>query len=418
MDVGNGPSSRQAETAAGGRAVLRAVREEALAQRVVAPVPSSRRRWLWAAVAAAVVCLAGGAGAWWMIEERTAQQEREAAAVRAKTDAQVRAREVASGTRPLPDRTRSDAVMHTVAADTAAAEKMRDAARPRGEAVRDCAQCPEVVTIPVGAFMMGSTPAEDDREGVPPVARDSTAPAHRVIIVTPFALGKYPVTRGEFAAFVAATGHQTGNACLINAAGEADTTGRNWRKPGFAQSDRHPVVCVSADDARAYVAWLAKVSGKPYRLPTEAEWEYAARAGSTTARIGGDSRADTCRYANVFDFTIAKMLDGDIGGDRNVFPCSDEHVYTSPVGAFAANAWGLHDMLGNVYQLTSDCWHPGYRDAPVDGQSWVEGGDCSRRAVRGGSWQTNAWAARFAARGSHAVGVRTTNVGFRVARDN
>ena len=397
---------------AGPAPILRASREESLIQRRVDPAPPRRLSWLWPAVAALAVCVAGGAGAWVAIEETAAK---------AKAAAEARSREAAAAAvRKAPVEARPDTAVREKADRGPAARQVAldTAPLPQGQAFRDCPQCPEIVMVPPGAFMMGSTAAEDEREGVPPSRREYTMPAHRVTVAAPFALGKYPVTRGEFAAFVAATGHLTGNFCLINAGDEAETTARNWRNPGFAQNDRHPAVCVSADDARAYVAWLTKVSGKPYRLPTEAEWEYAARAGSTTARAWGDSRTDACRHANVLDLTIAKLLDFDIAKDGNVFACTDQYVYTSPVDAFPANRWGLHDMLGNVYQLASDCWHPGYRDAPADGRSWEEGGDCARRVIRGGSWQTNAWATRIAARGSHAIGVRTAHAGFRVARDN
>jgi formylglycine-generating enzyme required for sulfatase activity len=298
-----------------------------------------------------------------------------------------------------------------------AAEKARDAARPRGESFRDCEQCPEIVMIPSGTFMMGSTPAEDEREGVPQVPRGYAQPQRKVTFAEPFALGKYPVTRGEFAAFIAATGHQAGDLCVIYQDGRwQDLSGRNWRNPGFEQTDRDPVVCVSSEDARAYAAWLRKITGKDYRLPTEAELEYAARAGTTTARWWGDSRGEACRHANVFDQAYAKSI--GVTPDRNYFACNDGHAFTSPVGTFAANPWGLHDMLGNVYQAGSDCWHPSYEGAPADGRSWEEGGDCSRRIARGGSWFTHAWVTRAAARARYTIGTRNFTNGFRVARGN
>ncbi len=431
----------------------RELRDHAQTRRVDdAGPPPRRRRWLWPAVAAIALCVAGGAGAWWVIEDRAAQREREAAAAKAKIDAEARAKEAAAATarKVAADKARTEAAARDKARAEAAAreqaerdakarkdaderarkeaeeevtrkvaaEKARDAARPRGQAFRDCEQCPEIVMMPAGTFLMGSTPAENEREGVPPGSREYAMPQHRVTLAAPFALGKYPVTRGEFAAFVAATGHQTGTSCVIGAWGDKwqDTGNRSWRNPGYAQTDRHPVVCVSSEDARAYVAWLKRTTGRSYRLPTEAEWEYAARAGTTTARFWGDSRTEACRHANVLDQTIASTL--EVPRHQHVFPCADEHAYTSPVDAFPSNPWGLNDMLGNVLQWTSDCWHVGYEQAPADGRSWEEGGDCSRRIARGGSWFTNAWVTRSATRVRYTIGVRNFMVGFRVARDN
>jgi formylglycine-generating enzyme required for sulfatase activity len=234
-----------------------------------------------------------------------------------------------------------------------------------------------MVRVPAGSFTRGSSASEAGRF-------DTEGPQHRVTIGTAFSLAKYEVTRGEFAAFVLAAGHR--------AAGD-------WRNPGFAQTDRHPVVNVSWNDAKAYVAWLSKTSGKPYRLPSGAEWEYAARAGTTTARYWGERHQEACRYANVDDASHG---------------CRDGHANTAPVGTFLPNAFGLHDMLGNVWEWTEDCGDGRYAGAPVDGSPWS--GPCSRREVRGGSWGDIPRYARAAVRISDTAGSHVSLIGFRVAR--
>ncbi len=165
------------------------------------------------------------------------------------------------------------AILVLVSGGHAASE--RHAPRPGAE-FRDCPQCPEMVVVPAGNFIMGSPETENDRLG-------NEGPQHWVSIVKPFALGKYEVTRGEWAAFVRATGHVASGWCFTwnestGIWGRDD--GADWSKPGFAQTDRHPAICVNWHDAKAYVAWLTRETGKPYRLPSEAEFEYAARAGS------------------------------------------------------------------------------------------------------------------------------------------
>ena len=160
-----------------------------------------------------------------------------------------------------------------------------------GSVFRDCEECPEMVVVPAGSFRMGSPPGEEGRfiwEG----------PLHRVEISKPFAIGRFEVTRGEYARFVSETGDSSGTSCWTYEGGEwEERTGRNWRSPGFAQEDSHPAVCVNWKDARSYVAWLSRKSGEAYRLVSESEWEYAARAGTTSSRYWGNafsSRVSSC----------------------------------------------------------------------------------------------------------------------------
>lgn len=283
---------------------------------------------------------------------------------------------------------------------------------------RDCPTCPEMVAIPTGTFIMGAAPGEEEHEGTPPDNRGRAEPQRRVSIDHRFALGRTEVTRGQFAHFVQATGHVTGTSCIaLGADGKpAEIAHRDWRNPGFEQTDEHPVVCVSWKDAQAYVGWLKKITGKAYRLPSEAEWEYAARAGSRTARYWGDSREDACRFANVAD--DSRVAHAKIQRDpARVFLCKDGHAFTAPVGKFTANAFGLHDMMGNVWEWTADCWNPGYVGAPTNGRAWDKG-ECGLRVARGGAWVSDARLVRAAMRNRGTAEYRGDIMGFRVARDN
>jgi formylglycine-generating enzyme required for sulfatase activity len=169
---------------------------------------------------------------------------------------------------------------------------------------------------------------------------------------------------------------------------------------------------VSWDDAQAYVAWLSAKTGHVYRLPTEAEWEYAARAGTTTARYGSDNPAELCRYSNVGDLDYSEQHPGDSEVNR---ACRDGYAFTSPVGSFPPNQFGLYDMLGDVMDWTEDCWNANYSGAPTDGTAW-QSGDCGRRVARGGSWDADLSGVRSANRRAPPTSTRNTTLGFRVAR--
>ncbi|MCW5747465.1 MAG: formylglycine-generating enzyme family protein [Alphaproteobacteria bacterium] len=283
---------------------------------------------------------------------------------------------------------------------------------------RDCPQCPEMVTIPPGTFMMGSPPGEEEREGVPQRYRGRSEPQRRVTIGYAFSMGKYEVTRGEFAAFVKATGYQPGPPCFaVGPEGTAvERDGLSWRDPGFRQTDRDPVVCVNWVDAKVYAEWLQSITGKPYRLPTEAEWEYAARAGSEQARYWGDGRDDTCHYANVADQTAANALNWPPSTDT-IFSCADKFVHTAPVGRFKPNAFGLYDMLGNVWEWIGDCWNASYAKA-TNNPDYRRDGDCTKRVARGGGWSNPPRTIRAATRSADDIGTRNQLLGFRVARTN
>jgi formylglycine-generating enzyme required for sulfatase activity len=275
---------------------------------------------------------------------------------------------------------------------------------------KDCADCPEMVAIPAGRFVMGAAPGEEANENLAaPFLRRSQPP--RAVEVAAFAIGKHEVTRGQYRVFAEATGRRS-DGCFnwSGSAFEMDAR-RDWRNPGYAQDDSHPVTCVSWDDASAYAQWLAAKTGRRYRLPSEAEWEYAARAGTTAARFWGDDGNQSCDYANAADQTAALQIPGAAGWTRA--DCNDRHAYTAPVGSYGANAFGLHDMLGNVAEWTQDCWNGSYESAPANSHARISG-DCSLRVVRGGSWEDAPVGVRAAYRvGSPAV-IRVYTRGFRV----
>ncbi len=269
---------------------------------------------------------------------------------------------------------------------------------------QDCAECPQMVVVPAGTFTMGSSQTEKawaaSHGGSLPSVADE-APQHSVVIKS-FAIGKYDVTRGEYAAFVRETSYSDGDGCGPDSFKWKKQAKLSWRTPGFAQTPSDPVVCVSWRDAQAYVAWLnrklrplqAVSEHGPYRLPTESEWEYAARAGAPTYFWWGDdaSRASTYAWSR----------DNSAG-------------HTQPVGSKPANAFGLFDSVGNVWQWTEDCYAGSYAGAPVDGRA-NESGDTCLRVDRGGSWLYPAWLLRSAARDRNPADYPAVIMVFRVAR--
>jgi formylglycine-generating enzyme required for sulfatase activity len=248
---------------------------------------------------------------------------------------------------------------------------------PPGAVFRDCAECPEMVAIPTGSFRMGSPPGERG-------ANDDERPQIEVGITAPFALGKFEVTAAEWIACAAA------GACRYRP-----------EVPGWGRG-RQPAIRVSWHDAGQYAAWLARKTGKPYRLPSEAEWEYAARAGTTTPfPTGGTISTDQANY----DGTI-------VHGDwpRGVF-----RGRPLEVGSFAPNPFGLHDMHGNVLEWVADCHESNYAAGRT--QAPWRAGTCDLRILRGGSWSGPQWLLRSAYRFAVPPGTETTRIGLRIARD-
>lgn len=252
-----------------------------------------------------------------------------------------------------------------------------------GQRFKDCAECPEMVLVPAGQFTMGSPAEEPERE-----AREDPV---RVTIAAPFAIGAFAVTRGEFAAFVVATGYQVDERCWYwTGTTWEERADRSWRAPGFEQDDRHPVTCVDLKTARAYVAWLSSKTGKNYRLPSEAEREYAARAGTTTPYWWGASISPERANYN--------------GVNR-----------TMRVDSFEPNAWGLYNVHGNVWDWTEDCWNETNAGNPGDGSARTTG-DCTWVVARGGAWNYSPTYLRSAFRYWNEPVNRSGVQGMRVVR--
>jgi formylglycine-generating enzyme required for sulfatase activity len=275
---------------------------------------------------------------------------------------------------------------------------------PADTGFRDCRDCPAMIIIPPGRFMMGSPPTEYGRY-------DVEGPQHLVNIAYAFAVSAYHITVGEYRQFVHVTGRPDDGACR---GGWRRDVQLSWNGVGFHQTERDPVMCVSWDDAKAYIAWLNRKVRRslpsagadgPYRLLTEAEFEYAARAGTATPFYWGPEASHA--YANY-------GLDPCCGPAREG---RDRWLFTSPVGSFPPNAFGLHDMLGNAWTYTEDCWNLNYIGAPNDGSAW-KAGDCTVHPARGGGWDDPPRFLRVAARwaAGKSRDSHSPQLGFRVAR--
>ncbi len=278
---------------------------------------------------------------------------------------------------------------------------------------RDCPECPQMIVLPGGTFMMGSPESETADLKVPDALAAREHPAHQVKVGR-FAIGVYEVTVGEYAAFMKASGHHDpGNCYSRDAAGTRKYIAEaNWRNPGPAQTDKHPVICIGWPDAKAYVAWLSQRTGKAYRLLTEAEWEYAARAGTTTPWFWGTDRNAACAWGNMPN----AASDAASNPAATDFACQDGIAEIAPVGSFKPNTFGLHDMLGNVWEWVEDCMHPSYDGAPTDGSAWVDDPACNVHGVRGGGWVASQTLPRAAARSSDPLPYRGIGLGLRIAR--
>lgn len=252
---------------------------------------------------------------------------------------------------------------------------------------KDAPWCPEMVVIPSGSFLMGSPEGEEGRT-------ETEGPQHQVTIAYRFAIGRYAVTVGEYGQFIKETGRYASGGMRVRTGNEWKyDPSKSWRDPGFPQTERHPVVGVSWDLASKYCEWLSQKTGQPYRLPSEAEWEYACRAGTITPfSFGRTITHDQVNY-------------------------SGKQYGTVETGALPANPWGLHEMHGNVSEWVEDVIHGSYKDAPIDGYAWTEDNEqVQQRVHRGGAWIANRKDCRSARRFSNVTEKRVDFIGFRVAR--
>ena len=266
-----------------------------------------------------------------------------------------------------------------------------------GDAIVDCADCPKLIVLAPGSVTVG-----DDSER----AFAFEAPAHQVVISAPIAISETEVTVAEFRRYVEAKSRVV-KGCGTVEEGWSINQDLSWQNPGFEQSDEHPVTCVSWQDARDYVSWLSEMTGERYRLPSEAEWEFAARSGED----GATAEEALCRYGNVADESVLDTYPG-----FQAAACDDGHAFTAPVASFDVNGPGLYDLRGNLFEWAADCWNDSYDGAPSDGRAW-DAGDCDQRVLRGGSWFTAPSEQRLSFRNRHPRGYRANTFGFRVVRE-
>ncbi|MBP1682157.1 MAG: caspase-domain protein [Proteobacteria bacterium] len=266
--------------------------------------------------------------------------------------------------------TQHEASVATASLAVAGAARSAGRSATVGSVFRDCPRCPEMSIVPAGRFVIGSPVSESERQA-------GEGPQKSVTIARPLAVGRFEVTFEEW------------EACLLDGGCDRWPNDRGWGR------GRRPVIDVSWEDAQRYVGWLSRKTQRSYRLLSEAEWEYAARAGTTSARPWGDAlgaRQAVCR------------------------DCATPGKGTQEAGTTPANAWQLHDMLGNVWEWTADCQNSGPASIPDNGSANALG-DCSRRAIRGGSWDSAAKAVRSATRAFYPLSRREDNIGFRVAAE-
>lgn len=293
------------------------------------------------------------------------------------------------------------------------------------ESFRDCATCPELVPIPGGEFVMGADIEEPRRLTLPEFWATREQPKHSVQIKKSFALGKYEVTRREFTRFAEASGYSPAPGCwhFVGTEWLFDES-RSWRDAKIGETDDHPVTCINWHDASAYLEWLSKETGRRYRLASEAEWEYAVRAGTTTTYWFGNDPDRICEFVNLGDLDTQDRfrwhetrIKYDKMSDWRGQACRDGYPTLAPVAATVANPFGLHGMLGNANEWVADCWRDDYRGETGEQAARLIGADCGLRVMRGQGWTAIAASTRPAFRLKMNATDRRFTFGFRVARD-
>ena len=261
------------------------------------------------------------------------------------------------------------------------------APQPPGKVFKDCKDCPQMVVLPAGTFTMG-TP--DDEVGHEP----DESPLHPVTFAQPVAISRFQVLKGEWDAYLRDTGYHMPDG--------DERPGRECKAgiPRYEYGARHPAVCMDFAEANAYIAWLSKKTGQQYRLVSEALREYAARAGSS----------------GPFPFPFDEGKAYSIAKHANTYGAADGYNFTAPAGRFPANAFGLYDLHGNVYEWTADCYNDSYVNAPADGSAWLSG-QCEFKRIRGNDWGEAPVFSRSGNRNALAPAERGDWIGFRVARD-
>ncbi|MDB4293042.1 formylglycine-generating enzyme family protein [Maribacter sp.] len=281
----------------------------------------------------------------------------------------------------------------------------------------DCDDCPEMVVIPSGSVYIGSYDEEIGR-------KKGERSRVKATIAAPFAMAKNEVTLAQYRIFMEETKYKSNQAFYkgeplvgcnyFDGKSYGYVAEHNWKNPGYPQRDTDPVVCVSWSDADAYAQWLSKKTGRDYRVPSTVEFEYASRAGSSSPWYWGTDPEEACEYANVGDRAFADKFP-----TRESFPCTDGYVFTTRVGRFKPNKFGLYDMIGNAWEWTNDCFQNDLTNAPVDGSSWIENTDeaCTWRTPKGGSWISGIAWSRAAVRSRDGADYRSFMLGFRVAAE-
>ncbi|RKT46307.1 bifunctional serine/threonine-protein kinase/formylglycine-generating enzyme family protein [Thiocapsa rosea] len=380
---------------------------------VEAGLPPPRRIRVWI-LATLVLAVAAGASAWYWWTEHRSDEEAERAAIegssRQPEDAPLR-------TEPEPTSKDRDVAETKPAPIPAPAVEPFAPHQRFSDRLNSGGSGPSMIGIPAGEFAMGS-PVDED-------GRNSDERLHAAAVDEPFAMSRTEITIEQFSEFTRAVGYRTEadreSACLrIDDEGVelvADLS-LSWEQPGYPVTREHPVVCVTWNDARAYAEWLGEQTGREYRLPTELEWEYAARATTTTSRHWGDNLEVSCDFANTADETVLTGAEETrrIEGARS--ECLDGHLYAAPVATFQPNLFGLHDMLGNVAEWTCSVYDPVYGGGQAKCLDATQRRGPAPIVIRGGSWLTSPALARSAARDGLPSNLGLNTIGFRVLATN